>query len=86
MWGGAIKIGARSYKGRGVFVLVISNINIGFQKSLTPPLMYYFCMRYCYHYDSNNLYNYLDITLFNEFNLSTFRFTMGLVLILLLNM
>ncbi len=38
MWGGAIKIGARPFWGRGVFVLVISNINIGFQKSLTPPL------------------------------------------------
>ncbi len=65
VWGGAIKIGARPYKGWGVFVLVISNINIGFQKSLSPPLMHYFCMRYCYHYDSKNLYNYLDITLFN---------------------
>ncbi len=39
MWGGAIKIGARPFWSRGVFVLVISNINIGFQKSLTPPLM-----------------------------------------------
>ncbi len=38
MWGGSIKIGARPFWGRGVFVLVISNINIGFQKSLTPPL------------------------------------------------
>ncbi len=38
MWGGAIKIGARPFWGRGVFVLVISNVNIGFQKSLTPPL------------------------------------------------
>ncbi len=38
MWGGAIKIGARPFWGRGVFVLVISNINIGFQKSLTTPL------------------------------------------------
>ncbi len=36
--GGAIKIGARPFWGRGMFVLVISNINIGFQKSLTPPL------------------------------------------------
>ncbi len=26
--------------GRGMFVLVISNINIGYQKSLTPPLIY----------------------------------------------
>ncbi len=62
---GAIKIGPIPYKGRGVFVLVISNINIGFQKLLTLPLMYYFCMCNCYHYDSINLYNYLDITLFN---------------------
>ncbi len=30
----------RSYQNRGVFVLVISNINIGFQKSLTPPLIF----------------------------------------------
>ncbi len=29
---------ARHFWGRDVFVLVISNINIGFQKSLTPPL------------------------------------------------
>ncbi len=85
VWGGAIKIGVRPYMGRGVFVLGISNRKIGFQKSLSPPLMYYFCMRYCYHYDSKNLYNYLHITLFNSFNSSTFRFTMGLVLILLMN-
>ncbi len=39
VWGGAIKIGARPFWGRGVFVLVISNINIGYQKLLTPPLM-----------------------------------------------
>ncbi len=38
MWGGAIKIGVRHFWGRGVFILVISNINIGYQKSLTPPL------------------------------------------------
>ncbi len=38
MWGGSIKIGARPFWGRGVFVLVISNINIGFQKLLTLPL------------------------------------------------
>ncbi len=38
MWGGSIKIGARPFWGRGVFVLVISNIDIGFQKSLTLPL------------------------------------------------
>ncbi len=35
MWGGSIKIGARPFWGRGMFVLVISNINIGFQKLLT---------------------------------------------------
>ncbi len=35
MWGRSIKIGARHFWGRDVFVLVISNINIGFQKSLT---------------------------------------------------
>ncbi len=39
VWGGAIKIGERPFWGRGVFVLVISNVNIGYQKSLTPPLM-----------------------------------------------
>jgi len=38
VWGGAVKIGARPFWGRGLFVLVISNINTGFQKSLTPPL------------------------------------------------
>ncbi len=38
MWGGSIKIGARPFWGRVMFVLVISNINIGFQKSLTLPL------------------------------------------------
>ncbi len=38
VWGGAIKIGARPFWGRGVFVLMISNINTGYQKSLTPPL------------------------------------------------
>ncbi len=38
MWGGSIKIGARHFWSRGVFVLVISNINIGFQKLLTLPL------------------------------------------------
>ncbi len=38
VWGRAIKIGARSFWGRGVFVLVISNVNIGYQKSLTPSL------------------------------------------------
>ncbi len=37
VWGGAIKIGSRPFWGRGVFVLVISNINIGYQKSLTTP-------------------------------------------------
>ncbi len=40
MWGGSIKIGARPFWGRGVFVLVISNIYIGFQKLLTLPLMF----------------------------------------------
>ncbi len=39
MWGGSIKIGAGLFWGRGVFVLVISNINIGFQKLLTLPLI-----------------------------------------------
>ncbi|MGL4524115.1 MAG: hypothetical protein ACRCVN_01145, partial [Spirochaetia bacterium] len=38
VWGRAIKIGASPFWGRGVFVLVISNINIGYQKSLTLPL------------------------------------------------
>ncbi len=36
-------------------------------------------------YDSKNQYYYLDITLLNVFNSSAFRFTMGLVLILLMN-
>ncbi len=39
MWAGSIKIGARHFCGRGVFVLVISNISIGLQKLLTLPLM-----------------------------------------------
>ncbi len=39
VWGGAIKIGVRPFWGRGVFVLVISNVNIGYQKLLTPPLI-----------------------------------------------
>ncbi len=39
VWGGAIKIGARPFWGRAVFVLVILNMNIGYQKLLTPPLM-----------------------------------------------
>ncbi len=34
VWGGDIKIGARSCWGMGVFVLVLSNINIVWQKSL----------------------------------------------------
>ncbi len=38
MWGGSITIGARPFWGRGVFVLVISNINIGFPKLLTLTL------------------------------------------------
>ncbi len=38
MWGGSIRIRARPFWGRGVFVFVISNINIGFQKLLTLPL------------------------------------------------
>ncbi len=40
MWVGSIKIRARPFWGRGVFVLVISNINIGFQKSLTLSLIF----------------------------------------------
>ncbi len=38
MWGGDIKIGARSYWAMGMFVLVLSNINIIWQKSLSAPL------------------------------------------------
>ncbi len=38
VWGGDIKIGARSYWAMGVFVLVLSNINIVWQKSLSAPL------------------------------------------------
>ncbi len=37
-WAGDFKIGARSCWGMGVFVLVLSNINIVWQKSLRPPL------------------------------------------------
>ncbi len=33
VWGGDIKIGARSCGGMGMFVLVLSNINIFWQKS-----------------------------------------------------
>ncbi len=39
MWGGSIKIVARPFWGRGVFVLVISNINISFHKLLTLLLI-----------------------------------------------
>ncbi len=39
VWGGAIKIGARPFWGRGVFVFVISNVNIGYHKSLTLSLI-----------------------------------------------
>uniref|UniRef100_A0A673HJC5 NPC1 like intracellular cholesterol transporter 1 n=1 Tax=Sinocyclocheilus rhinocerous TaxID=307959 RepID=A0A673HJC5_9TELE len=42
----AIKIGARPFWGRGVFVLVISNINIGYQKSLTLSLINSTCRKY----------------------------------------
>ncbi len=38
VWGGDIKKGARPYWCRGMFVLVISNVNFGYQKSLNPPL------------------------------------------------
>ncbi len=38
MWGGDIKIRARSYWAMVVFVLVLSNINIVWQKSLSAPL------------------------------------------------
>ncbi len=38
MWGGSIKIGARHFWDRSMFVLVISNIHISFQKLLTLPL------------------------------------------------
>ncbi len=38
VWGGDIKIGARSCWAMGVFVLVLSNINIVWQKSLSAPL------------------------------------------------
>ncbi len=38
MWGGDIKIGARSYWALAVFVLVLSNINIVWQKLLSAPL------------------------------------------------
>ncbi len=36
VWGRAIKIEARPFWGRGVFVLVFSNVNIGLHKLLTP--------------------------------------------------
>ncbi len=53
MWGGAIKKGARPFWGRGVFVLVISNINIGFQKLLSLPLKGGYnavsCIQSCIH-------------------------------------
>ncbi len=38
VWGGDIKIGVSSCWGMGVFVLVLSNINIVWQKSLSAPL------------------------------------------------
>ncbi len=43
VWGGDIKIGARSYWAMCVFVLVLSNINIVWQKSLSAPLTYKTC-------------------------------------------
>ncbi len=42
MWGGYFKIRARSCWAMGVFVLVLSNINIVWQKSLSAPLSKYF--------------------------------------------
>ncbi len=53
MRGGSIKIGARHFWGRGVFVLVISNINIGFQKWLTLPLNYNISLFFYYIFGSN---------------------------------
>ncbi len=41
LWGREIKIGARSSWGMGVLVLVLSNINIIWQNSLSPLLRYY---------------------------------------------
>ncbi len=43
IWGGDFKIRARSCWGMGVFVLVLSNINIVWQKSLSEPLIYLAC-------------------------------------------
>ncbi len=84
MWGGAIKIGARPYKGRGVLVLVISNSLSKWASRNAYPTFNVLFLYVPYHYDSKHHYNYLEITLFNKFNLSTFRFIMGLVLILLM--
>ncbi len=48
VWGGAIKIGARPFWGRSMFVLVISNTNIGYQKSLTPSLIFILPFLLCF--------------------------------------
>ncbi len=50
VWGGDIKIGARSCWGMGVFVLVFSNINIVWEKLLSAPLSFYF------YFKHNNLF------------------------------
>ncbi len=51
LWGGAIKIGA-PFWGKGLFVLVISNINIGFQKLLTLPLRLIYTGNKCFYFYS----------------------------------
>ncbi len=51
VWGGATKIGA-PFWGKGLFVLVISNINIGFQKLLTLPLRLIYTGNKCFYFYS----------------------------------
>lgn len=84
--GGAIKIGARPFWGRGVFVLVIWNINIGYQKSLTPPLGNCFPnikqSVFTFQQAYNNLITVLLLTLFADWlSFRTFHVVISCVLV-----
>ncbi len=61
VWDGAIKIGVRPFWGGGVFFFVISNINIGYQKSFTPPL------NNSYHSNNNNNNIYVCISFYDDY-------------------
>ncbi len=62
MWGRAINIGARPFKG---VCLGDFKYQHWLPEIAYPTFNVLFFMRYCYDYESKNLYNYLDITLFN---------------------